>query len=223
MKTLYKSLAIAVVTIGLTSCADDSALTEQLSQETSLKSYSLSTTDDGHFILEHNLSAGNTATVLNGSEGNEIIISEGSSNSSDNTTVLPLVNNQIKLDFVSNNEVKIPGISILDDKIFTTASAKTIKIVKKYKISMLEDGSYQLYFKLKNNFVATFGFNEELNRHEIYLDPGVTEGKNTYSKNYLKFEGEKLNIVFMRNISTTSLSARLNNKYKVDPPEFEVR
>jgi len=223
MKTFYKSLAIAALTIGLTSCTDDSALTEELSQEAQLKSYSLSTSEDGNFILEHSLSEGNTATVLSGSDGNEIIISEGSSNTNSNTAVLPLVNNKIKLDFISNHKIKIPGISILDDKIFTTASAKNIKIVKNYKISMLEDGSYQLDFKLKNNFVATFGFNEELNRHEIYLDPGVTEGKNAYSKNYLKFEGEKLNIVFMRNISTTTLSARSIRRYYPDPPIFEVR
>ncbi|WP_152285618.1 hypothetical protein [Flavicella marina] len=223
MKNLYKSLAFAAVLIGFTSCSEETTITEELSQEAPLKSYSLSKSDDGSIVLEHTLSSGNTSTVLSGDSGNEIIINEGNGNGGVQSTVLPLINNELKVDFVSNHEVKIPGISILDDVTSTSASSKTIKLVKNYKITLLEDGSYQLDFKLQNNYVASFGFNEELNRHEIYLDPGVSEGKNKYSKNYLKFDGEKLNIVFMRNISTTTLSARSSHKYKVDPPEFEIQ
>lgn len=222
MKNLYKSLAFAAVLIGFTSCSEETTITEELLQEVPLKSYSLSKSNDGSIVLEHTLSSGNTSTVLSGENGNEIIINEGSGNGGTKSTVIPLVNNEIKVDFVSNHEVRIPGISILDEKTSTSASAKTIKLVKNYKISLLEDGTYLLEFRLQNNYVATFGYNEELNRNEIYLDPGVSEGKNKYSKKYLKFDGEKLNIVFMRNISTTTLSARIGNKYIIDPPEFEV-
>ena len=222
MKNIYRSLAIVAMAIGMTSCAEEATLTETLSQEAQLKSYSLTTTEDGSYVLEHTLSEGMSSTVSSNDAGNEIVLSEGHSDSKTKTSVFPLINNEIKIDFITENEVSIPGITILDEKISTTAKSKNIDYVTDYTISLLADGSYQLDFTLATNFAPTYSYNEKLDRQEIILVAGISNGDNSYSKNFLKFEGQKLNIVFLRSITTTTLSARGATKYYPEPPEILV-
>lgn len=222
MKNLYKSLAIAAMVIGITSCAEESILIESLSQEAPLKSYSLTTAEDGSYVLEQTLSEGISSTVISNATGNEIILSEGYSDSNTKTSVLPLLNNEIKIDFITENEVAIPGITILDEKTSTTASSKNIDYVTDYGISLLADGSYQLDFTLANNFIPTYTYNEELDRHEIILVAAISNENNSFSKNFLKFEGQKLNIVFLRSIKTTTLSATNSSRYYPEPPVVSV-
>jgi len=222
MKHFFTPLTIITILIGLTSCSEQTSLTETLSQESQLKSYSLTTAEDGSYILEHTLTERTTSTLISTTAGNEIILSDGYSDSSTKTSVLPLVNNEIKIDFISENEVSIPGIKILDEKI-TTSSAKKIDYVKDYTVSLLNDGSYELEFSLPNNYIPTYTFNLELNRQEIILIAGISNETNTYSHNFIKFEGEKLNIVFLRAKKSHTLgSKRINRLYYPEPPELEI-
>lgn len=223
MKHRYKYLAIAMSIIGFTSCSEESVIHEELLQETQLKSYSLTSSEDGSFLLEQNLSSGTNARVMSNDFGNEILLSEGFSNTDTKTTVLPLINNEIKIDFITENEIKIPGITILDELISSTTSSKKIDYVTNYAIHLLKDSSYRLDFSLAKNFIPKFTYNKKLNRHEIILMPKKTKIKNQYSKNFLKQEGEKLNIVFLRSIKTTSLSARRTTRYYPEPPEIIIK
>jgi hypothetical protein len=222
MKKFNKTLAIVAMVIGITSCADESTLTETLSQDAQLKSYSLTTAGDGSYILEHTLSDGISSTIISNTSGNEVVLSEGHSDSKNKTSVLPLINSEIKIDFITENEVKIPGITILDEKTYTTAKSKDIDYVTDYGVSLLTDGSYLLDFTLVNNYIPTYVFNEELDRHEIILVTGISNGNNSYSKNFLKFEGQKLNIVFLRSLTTTTLNAKKIARHYPEPPEITI-
>lgn len=221
MNFFNKSLAIAALAIAFTSCSEESITLEELTQEAPLKSYSLSRDLDGTYTLEHTLSEGISSNIINTTDGSEIILNEGGTDVSSKSTALPLINGDIKIDFITENEVKIPGISILDTKTSSTASSKDIDYIRSYSISLLEDGSYQLNYELANNYVPTYDYNEALDRHEIILEKGVS-AKNNYSKNYLKFEGQKLNIVFVRKELTTTLGLHSRSRFIVEPPIFTV-
>lgn len=221
MKNFYKSLAIVALAIGFTSCSED-VLVEEFTQETPLKSYSLSRDIDGSYTLEHTLSDGMSSSITNSTDGSQIILNEGTSSTIEKSDVLPLTNGNIKIDFLTENEVKIPGISILDSKISSTTSSKEIDYVKSYKISMLEDGTYQLDYTLANNYVPSYDYDEELGKHQIILTKDFSNESNSYSKNYLKFEGQKLNIVFLRLVTTTTLSSKGSSKYYPEPPEVTI-
>ena len=64
---------------------------------------------------------------------NEIILNEGYSESQEVNTVLPLVNNEIKIDFVTENSIEIPGITIFDTEInnASSVSAKNSRLCSK--------------------------------------------------------------------------------------------
>tara|TARA_B100000809_G_scaffold266925_1_gene333078 strand:+ start:2270 stop:2944 length:675 start_codon:yes stop_codon:yes gene_type:complete len=222
MKLFYKSLAIVALAIGFTSCSEDTTI-EEFTKEAQLKTYSLSRDIDGSYTLEHTLSDGTSSSIISDTNGSEIILSEGTAQKTSKSNVLPLLNGDVKIDFIGNSEIKIPGLSIFDSKTSTTASSKTIDYVQAYKISMLEDGSFKLDFKLAKNYTPVYEYNDELGRNEIHLEKGITSGKNRYTKNYLKFEGQKLNIVFVRTVITTTLQARRRgNTTIVEPPEVII-
>jgi len=222
MKTIYKSLAIVALAIGITSCSEDTTI-EEFTQETQLKSYSLSRDVDGSYTLDHSQSDGISSSIMSTDNGSEVLLNEGYSRKASKSTVSPLMNGDIKVEFISENEIKIPGISIFDSKTSSTASSKEIDYVKSYKISYLEDGSYQLDYTLADNYTPTYEYNEELERHQIRLEKGIANSKNSFSKNFLKFEGQKLNIVFVRNVITTTLqSRRRSNTTIVEPPEVNA-
>lgn len=226
MKSLINATLTLLLCIGFVSCSNDDSNEILEAPEAPLKSYTLSRADDGSYSLNQTLSEGITSTLISENGNNEIILNEGYSESNEVNTVLGLVNNEIKIDFVTENAVEIPGISIFDTEVSSTSSvsAKKIDYVTSYDISLLEDGSYQLNFSLTKNVYPTFEYDHELERHQIRLNDGKAKEGVVYSQNYIKFEGQKLNIVFVRRHLVSSLSAKLAKDYEdtVEPPEFEI-
>ncbi len=226
MKALINATLTLLLCVGFVSCSNDDTTEIFETEEAPLKSYTLSRSDDGSYSLNQSLSEGITSNIVSTDGKNEIILNEGYSESQEVNTVLPLVNNEIKIDFVTENSIEIPGITIFDTEInnASSVSAKKVDYVQSYDISLLEDGSYQLNFTLTKNIVPTFEYNKELERHQIRLNDGEAKEGITYSQNYIKFEGQKLNIVFVRRQLVSSISAKRANDYAdtVEPPEFEI-
>lgn len=226
MKSLINATLTLLLSIVLLSCSNDDTNELFEAEPAALKSYTLSRAEDGSYSLNQSLSEGFTSTLISENGNNEIILNEGYSESNEVNAVLGLVNNEIKIDFVTENAVEIPGISIFDTEVNTNSSvsAKKIDYVTSYDISLLEDGSYQLNFSLTKNVYPTFEYNQELERHQIRLNDGKAKEGAVYSQNYTKFEGQKLNIVFVRRQLVSSISAKRANDYEdtVEPPEFEI-
>jgi hypothetical protein len=197
MKTLIKSIAVFALAIITSSCSNDTYSEENLG-DAPLVSYSLSRSEDGTYTLEETLASGEVST-----------------------TIVPLVNNEVKIDFETQNSTSIAGLSILDEKVNTKkgVSNKTKVDLKSYKLKKLHNGSYDLKFKVAGFIVPEFSYNEEHSRYEILLNEGDNNGVVKYSKNYTKFEGEKLQIVFVHVNKNTTLS---KNSKVVGPPVLEM-
>lgn len=197
MKNLIKSIAVFALAIIVTSCNNDSIQEENLG-DSPLVSYSLSRSEDGTYSYEETFASGETTT-----------------------TIVPLVNNEVKIDFETQNSTSIPGLSIFDKKVTTKkgVSNKTKVDLKSYKLIKLNNGTYQIKFKVAGFIVPKFSFNEEYSRYEILLDEGDNNGVVNYSENYTKFEGEKLQIVFVHVNNNRTLAKR---DAVVGPPVIEI-
>ncbi|MFC2110415.1 hypothetical protein ACFLRU_00370 [Bacteroidota bacterium] len=202
MKQFIKSLAIVVATvailaISLASCNSD-INNEEAFEEAALKSYTLSRAEDGSYSLEQTLASGEVTS-----------------------TIVPLVNNEIKIDFETESSVKIPGLTIFDEPVSSVkgVSYKTRVDLKSYAISKLENGSYDISFKVANFIVPSFSYNEEYDRYEIRLTEGDNNGITDYTENYVKFEREKIKVVFIH-VSTRTTLARDIFQETVGPPEL---
>lgn len=197
MKNLIKSIALFALTIIVTSCNNDSISEENLG-DAPLVSYSLSRSEDGTYSLEETLASGETTT-----------------------TIVPLANNEVKIDFETQNSNYIPSLSIFDKKVTTKkgVSNKTKVDLKSYKLTKLDNGTYDVAFKVAGFIVPEFSYNEEFSRYEILLAEGDNNGVVEYSKNYTKFEGEKLQIVFVHVNNNTTLARR---DAVIGPPVIEI-
>ncbi|WP_139958625.1 hypothetical protein [Flavicella sediminum] len=199
MKQFIKSLAIVALAINFAACSNET-INEEALNETPLKSYTLSRAEDGTYSLEQTLANGEVTT-----------------------SIVPLVNNEVKVDFETESSVKIPSLSIFDEPVTTKkgVSNKTKTDLKSYAITQLENGSFDLNFEVASFVVPTFSYSQEHGRYEIRLTEGDNNGIVNYSENYLKFEGEKLRIVFIHVSSETTLSKFNQGSEVVGPPIFD--
>lgn len=197
MKNLIKSITLFALAIFVTSCNNDTVSEENLG-EAPLVSYSLSRSEDGTYSLEQTLASGETSTEI-----------------------VPLVNNEIKVDFETQNSIKIPGLTIFDEKISTEkgVSNKTKVDLKSYKFTKLDNGSYDLSFEVAGFIVPEYSYNEEFSRYEVLLNEGDNDGVVNFSKNFTKFEGEKLQIVFVHVNNNTTLA---KSRRTVGPPVISL-
>ena len=220
LSNLLKGITLVAFAIAFTACSNDND-SEIATSQIPLKSYTLSRDADGSYTLEHNVANGITSSLNSANGVNDILLLDGNSASSYNSVQIPLVNNEIKVNFLSNALYKIPGLTIIDEPIVLrkgTSNKKDDSFLESYSITQNENGNYTLDFTVDDNVVASFSYNEEFARHEIRLEPGDDNGVTTYSQNYTKLADEALIIAFkhIRNTSTGSKLIRLDKP--VGPP-----
>jgi len=223
MKNYIKTLALAMLVIGVSSCSSDND-TDALNPEAPLKSYTLSRDANGSYNLEHTVADGISSSIVNDKGTNNIHLSPGNSNSNTKNAALALENGEIKIDFVTQTSLNIPGLKLIDDDI-TTAKGKANKetsYLKSHAISLLEDGTYQVDFTVANNVQVSFEYNETYKRHQVRLQIGDNNSVTSYSKNYIKLQGEKLTIAFVHVKTSTLGSKSLDEEEEIGPPIYET-
>jgi hypothetical protein len=225
MKTTIKVILMAFLMSNLQSCStgESNTLNED---ENPLKSYTLSRDSNGSYSLEQHLNSGVTSTIVPNERGNVIIFSQGEDAAFTKNKITSMENNDVKIEFLTENHIQIPGITIINENALTTLNKtnEDIKYIKSYKIKMSEDGSYLLHCTLENGYYPTYEYNKEKERHQIRLNPGeIKENQTSFSKKYTKFEGEKLNIIFVRK-AFVNTSSKMNRRQMdfPEPPEFYI-
>ncbi len=225
MKTTIKVIAMAFLMLAFQGCseAESNNLNEN---ENPLKSYTLSRDSNGSYSLEQQLNDGVISTIVPNEKGNVIIFSQGENATFTKNNITSMENNDVKIEFLTENHVQIPGITIINENAFSTfnKTKEDVKYVKSYKIKMSEDGSYLLQYTLEDGYYPTYEFNEEKERYQIRLNQGeIKENQTSFSKKYTKFEDEKLNIIFVRKafINATSKMNRRQLDFP-EPPEFYI-
>ncbi|MGB2127868.1 MAG: hypothetical protein ACPHXR_00185 [Flavicella sp.] len=194
--------------------------------ESPLKSYTLSRDVNGSYTLEQHLNDGIISKIVPNQILNEIIFEEGKDDVITQTSITPSQNNDVRIEFLTENHIQIPGITVYESDKATTynKTTKDINYVKSYEMKMMQNGSYELKYTLKQGYYPTYEYNKEKERHQIRLNQGeIKENQTSFSKNYIKFEGEKLNIIFVRKSfinSTTEMNRRQLDF--PEPPEFEI-
>ncbi len=185
------------------SCSnDDTQLEESVSSEMPLKSYTLSKDANGSYTLDYNVADGIDTEISKSSGVNNVLLNKGTNTTNNNSTKLNLENDQLTVDFITENGVDIPSIGLLDTPLTSTANkgttmGKSPNDLTSYQISLLENGEYLLEFTLSDNSVPSFEFNEAENRHEVVIREGDNKGVNSYSKKYTKLEDVQLRIIFV--------------------------
>ncbi|WP_272150133.1 hypothetical protein [Tenacibaculum aiptasiae] len=164
-------------------------------QEKLLKSYTLKRDASGAYSIDFN-TTNNTdvTTVKNVDLSNEIILSEANhSTASKYSNDFAIQNDQLKIGFLESNRGKRTKISIEDENI-TFAKKGVTEFLNSYSITKNTDGTFNLDFRVNDNVITEFFYNEDIETYEVHLSKGTSKQKefsrqlNISSNNLLKLD-----------------------------------
>lgn len=186
---------ILALSIILGSCSSNENEGLINTQEKLLKSYTLKRDANGAYSIDFK-TTNNTdvTTVKNVDSSNEIILSEANRNTaSKHSNDFAIENDQLKIGFLESNKGKRTKISVQDENI-TFAKKGVTEFLNSYSITKNSDGTYNLDFKVNDDVITEFIYNEDIETYEIHLSKGTSKQKEfsrqlkTSSNNLLKLD-----------------------------------
>ncbi|GEM_PF-2385364 len=198
MKKQFKIFAMTSLFFYLLGCNTDNTM-EETASEDSFKLFTLINDQDGNYLLQQVFADGKNSEIF---FKNGVYTLQMLAEDADKTlqkTPLQLVDNELKIDIITQDDEKISDISVIGESKNTQrkSSFEISEYLKGYKLSQLVDHSYLIEFEVPKDIVARFKFNKKLQRHEIWVGVGNNDGTTSYVKNFHKLEDTPLNIIFV--------------------------
>ena len=212
MKKFNLVIIIVLSSFLFSSCSSNDAELPEEQSTVLLENYLLKRDATGAYSIDLNVGEDVIVDkVVNSMEStNEIYLSESYGKVAQKTsysTDLRIENESFKINFISENDNKIPSITVYDDNIkFLSKSGENGSMLKDYTISKNEDGTFELNFNVNNKVEVDFVYNEELLTHEIHLEEGNSK-ESKFSRTIEKEEGELLKIDFVSHTNNANAKA----------------
>ena len=212
MKKFNLVIIIVFSSFLFSSCSSNDAELPEEQSTVLLENYLLKRDATGAYSIDLNVGEDVIVDkVVNSMEStNEIYLSESYGKVAQKTsysTDLRIENESFKINFISENDNKIPSITVYDDNIkFLSKSGENGSMLKDYTISKNEDGTFELDFNVNNKVEVDFVYNEELLIHEIHLEEGSSK-ESKFSRTIEKEEGELLKIDFVSHTNNANAKA----------------
>jgi hypothetical protein len=204
MKKVKFAIIALVACLGLSSCSSDEMLMPEEQSKDLFNTYQLKRDANGAYSIDINVNNDVTiGKVKNAATNtNEFYLSNDQSVQKSNYGADLWFNNEnFKIELISDNSSKVPSISITDDN-NKDAQKTDSELLKEYSISLNEDGSYDLDFKVLNKTSVGF-FHDDVNDiYEVHLtESSKSQESNSYVRTFEKQEGELLQIHFVNHSS----------------------
>jgi len=200
MKKVKFAIIALVACLGLSSCSSDEMLMPEEQSKNLLNSYQLKRDANGAYSIDINVN--NDATIgkvkNTSTNTNEFYLSNDQSVQKANYgSDLWFNNENFKIELISDNSSKVPSISITDDNNNDVQKTDS-EFLKEYSISLNEDGSYDLDFKVSNKTSVSYVHDDVNHIYEFHLEESSkSQESNSYARTFEKEEGELLQIHFV--------------------------
>lgn len=205
MKKLSIVSSILAVVLTMSSCSTNEE-TLDVQPEALIKNVSFERGENGEYSLDYDLNSGAAANVSNNENLNGKtldVFADVSSSASSNREFLS--NKESFRLGINNRESNSKSvITVHDNDIkFSRGGNDKDDHLQNYKVSVNEDGGFDLDFKVKKDITVDFQYNEDLGEYEIHLEPG-TAGETKFSRTFEKKEGEDLVIAFVNHYTNSA-------------------
>ena len=212
MKNLILSACASVLFLGLTSCSNDESLdnVNLEAQAKSLKSYKVKKDINGRYSIDYTLNSNTTSETVKGNGSSDIYLYAGEvAGKEKHNENLSLENNQLSVNFVENSKTKTSFI-VEDENILLAKGENNNKFLQEHSF-YVEDNIVQLDFKVRKGINVTFVYNELNDIYEVHLKQGKSNGV-SFSKNFVKNDGNPLKIDFVNHLNTSSRGEELASR-----------
>jgi hypothetical protein len=225
---ITKLLPLVILSVFvLSACSNSENLLTETEQKNSLKSFKVKRDASGAYSLDYELESDVTSQAVNNFETNTNefhLYQSDFAGSNKQTQELFIDGNQLNIGFVDTRTDKKSNITIEDDYVSSIkTSAKEKKMLSKYSVTSNEEGLFNVEFKVNNQVVVDFVFDEETSIYEIHLK----EGKSTetvFSRSLTKVAGKPLKIDFVSHIgnNTSAKGSAARSSVKRRKPRIVV-
>jgi hypothetical protein len=204
MKKVKFTIIALVACLGLSSCSSDEMLMPEEQSKDLFNTYQLKRDANGAYSIDINVIDDVTiGKVKNATTNtNEFYLSNDQSVQKSNYgSDLWFNNESFKIELISDNSSEVPSISITDDNNKNLQKTDS-ELLKEYSISLNEDGSYDLDFKVLNKTSVQFIQDKVNDIYEVHLEESSeSQESNSYVRTFEKLEGELLQIHFVNHSS----------------------
>ena len=206
---------ILILILTLASCTSEEA--SQDSNETLLKSYTLTRDSQGKYSIDYELKENTSVDLVKNIETNtnEVhLFSGGVAVSNKKSQTLSLEDDQLNISVFESGQ-KSKYMYIEDAEILFAKGADSNEFLQSYSITDLGNDNYQLDFKIKEGISVWFEYNEEEEAYEVHLQEGTSKAIE-FSKTYVKTL-DVLKIDFVNYINNVSAK---NADSTIKKPKF---
>lgn len=191
----YLLLLLSFTPLFFSSCSSDDAITSD-SESKMLESYVIKRNANGSYTLKHNVSQG-VNTVYNDDEKNNdvILFFDGKSTQTEFKHDYLMTNNELNINFSSENNSYQPKIKLIDDN---SNQKSDFGLLNDYEMVQNSNGTITLNYVVKPGVNVIYGFDNNENINEIRLVEDSAATQTTYSKVYIKEPNSILKIDFIQ-------------------------
>lgn len=209
MKKLSLTSLLLVITLGLTSCSNetDPLLLDDPNAEAFEQKLTVQKSADGYYSLGYKLSDGFGSDITTNSATNTKNINLYQSD----REVSRAVSEELSLNGKESFSVGINNtmddskstLTIFDDDVKFSRS-QTQDNLKDYKVTNNSDNTLDLDFTVEEGVVVDYIYDGDRNVYEIHLNKGSSTDTSYHSKTFTKEEGKPLKIEFIHKSDVSS-------------------
>ncbi|MHB0754320.1 hypothetical protein [Polaribacter sp. M15] len=199
-KNCVLALAVAV-SVAFSSCSNEETTSLENNSSGLLKTYQIKRDATGAYSVDFDVEDYTKVDKFTEGNNNEFLLSPAKVAQTAKSISQELVidNSNLKVSFVDANSDKSAYISITDDNISLQRKENGIKLAS-YSVEGNQDGTYDLFFDVKNDVDVSFVYNESISTYEVHLKDGAGS-ETSFSRTLEKEEGKPLKIDFVNYIS----------------------
>jgi hypothetical protein len=189
-------LLLLITPFLLVSCSNDETLNDSNTNKNMLESYVIKRNANGSYTLTHVPTSGVGTVYYDDEKVNEVqLYYDEQAVVNTSSKDYNVVNNELKINFVTENGTYQPKIRIMDEN---TTEKGAFGLLKDYSFTENPDGTIQLSFEVDANVKVEYGYSNSENSNDIVLSTDTNATQKTFTKTFSRDDDGTLKIDFVQ-------------------------
>ena len=189
-------LLLILVSLFVVSCTTETEIVDQTNESNMLESYVVKRNADGSYTLTYQVAEGVGSTYYENVKENSIeLYFNGSKSVSTASRDYNINNNELKINFVTENNSFSPKIKIIDDN---TGTKGAYGLLHDYTVSELDENTVAIDYQVDSGVRVEVSYDavEQINNIKLVPDAGAT--KTNFTTTFHKESDGSLKVDFLQ-------------------------
>ena len=189
-------LLLMLTSLFVVSCTTETELTDQTNETKMLESYVVKRNTDGSYTLTYQVAEGVGSTYYENVKENGVeLFFNGSKTVSTESRNYNINNNELKINFVTENNSFSPKIKITDDN---TGTKGAYGLLNDYSVSEVDENTIVINYQVESGVRVELSYDEVEQINNIKLVPDAGATKTDFSTTFQKESDGSLKVDFLQ-------------------------